>query len=60
MQNNIEPHMAPRSKVFGRIHLQDCYNKKRGYLLSKKKKKRGTAFPTRGFTLLFFLIFTAT
>ena len=30
MQNNIEPYMALGSKVFGRIHLQDCYNKKRG------------------------------
>ena len=44
MQNNIEPYMALGSKVFGRIHLQDCYNKKRGKLLSKKKKKVAQPF----------------
>ena len=54
MQNNIEPHMVPRSKVFGRIHLQDCYNKKRGYLLSKKKKKEALPFLHEGLLCYFF------
>ena len=38
MQNNIELYMAPRSKVLGRIHLQNYYIKKKTLALVRKKK----------------------
>ena len=56
MQNNIELYVAPRSKVLGRIHLQNCYIKK-NLSSSPKKKKCSTALPQLGFTLILCLIF---
>ena len=38
MQNNIELYVAPRFKVLGRIHLQNCYIKKNTLALLRKKK----------------------
>ena len=55
MQNNVKPYMAPRSKVFGRIHLQDCYNQKRELSCCRKEKKN-TAQPFLNKVLLCYFL----
>ena len=44
MQNNIELYVAPRSKVLGRIHLQNCYIKKKNVSSSPKEKNVAQPF----------------